>query len=334
MCEQAVSIEFCTLGMFIIDEIHPPPGAKDATPQLNVVGGAGTYSAIGARLFSPGSSAASVGWIVDEGTDFPPEIRQALLSWQTSLVLRPRNGLTTRGWNGYSGNEHRAFKYLTEKKRITADDLSPALLQSASFHLICSASRCIELVERINHLRPSELSRPRYIWEPVPDLCTSTELASIRNAFNHVDIISPNHDELGAIFDFKHGHAVDIVAVANHARDLLDFASPQSAVVVRCGKQGSYVADGTKETWLPAYHQDQAKVVDPTGGGNGFLGGLAVGLVRTNDIIEATHWASISASFCIEQVGLPALSNHGPQELWNGSSVIKRLDEYKARIPR
>lgn len=303
-----------------------------------MIGGAGTYSAVGARLLSPTSSSSStIGWIVDEGTDFPQAIRETILSWQTSLVLRPRDGLTTRGWNGYSGNEHRAFKYLTEKKRITADDLTPVLLESKSFHLICSASRCIELVASILEKRSLDLDRPYFIWEPVPDLMTPDELENIKEALHIVDIVSPNHDELGALFHFKHTDTIDCSAVELQAPTLIGNGvgpNGEGSIVVRCGKEGSFVANSQHREWIPAYHQDQAKVIDPTGGGNGFLGGLAIGLVRSKDIIEAIKWASISASFCIEQVGPPVLDDFGSHELWNGCNVFERLQEYKQRLER
>ena len=88
---------------------------------------------------------------------------------------------------------------------------------------------------------------------------------------------------------------------------------------------------------MPAYHQDSRRVVDPTGGGNGFLGGFAVGLVRNDgDIVEAARWGSVAASFCIEQVGVPALETivstaTCTDELWNGESVADRLKEYRER---
>lgn len=249
-------------------------------------------------------------------------------------MLRARDGLTTRGWNGYSGNEVRAFKYLTEKKRLTADDLTPVLRESKSFHMICSASRCIELVERILDLRPLDLERPCFIWEPVPDLCVPEELETIKEALQVIDIVSPNHDELGALFHFKHTGVVDRSAVELQATTLISngVGPGQGAIVVRCGKEGSFVANDRHRTWISAYHQDQAKVIDPTGGGNGFLGGLAVGIVRTGDIIEATKWASIAASFCIEQVGPPTLDGTGSEEKWNGSNVLERLQEYKTTV--
>lgn len=42
-------------------------------------------------------------------------------------------------------------------------------------------------------------------------------------------------------------------------------------------------------------------------------------------------WGSVSASFMIEQVGVPTLSADGEGELWNGSRIEERLEEFKVR---
>lgn len=308
------------------------------------MGGAGTFSAIGARLFSPPPQSKSVGWIIDAGTDFPEELRTIVSSWNTGALIQPRNALTTRGWNGYGENDHRAFKYLTEKKRLTANDLTPELLAAKSFHLICSATRCGELVQRLKQRRAeslgTEIPDPIIVWEPVPDLCTVEELDNTKAALKSVDVLSPNHEELGALFGFEHASRVDKEAVEKHAAELINSGigtGGKGVIVVRSGKQGCYIArSGSEDTfcWLPAYHTDQRKVVDPTGGGNGFLGGLAVGLVRTKfDVVEAARWGSVAASFTIEQVGMPQLtpSSGSASELWNGASVEERLRDFKQR---
>jgi len=96
-------------------------------------------------------------------------------------------------------------------------------------------------------------------------------------------------------------------------------------------------ADPGIDRWIPAYFQGgeegEHKVVDPTGGGNGFLGGLAVALARGKSIEEAAVWGSVAASFAIEQVGVPVLgANDCGQETWNGVVVQDRLEEFKTRI--
>ncbi|KAH8736648.1 Ribokinase-like protein [Ilyonectria robusta] len=392
-----VAIDFVTLGMFIIDDIDFIPPTP---PVKNILGGAGAYSALGARLFSPPPISSSVGWIVDQGSDFPPALSTLIDSWSTSALFR-HDGLrlTTRGWNGYEDlSEKRAFKYLTPKKRLTADDLTPTLLQSRSFHLICSPTRCRELVSDITKLRkraiPAEAyTKPIFIWEPVPDLCTPDELLNCTNTLPLVDICSPNHTELAGFMgddglDPETGE-VSTVAVERACEQLLASMPLQSfTLVVRAGDKGCYIAknggrkrqrdpisttkrrkkdyvrgglqpdtdmealfagllqdaggfvareeievDPGVERWIPAYHKGPSKVVDPTGGGNTFLGGLGVALARGEHVEEAAIWGTIAASFAIEQVGVPVLGRDmDGQETWNGQGVQARIRQFKQRL--
>ena len=100
---ESTTIEFATLGMFIIDQINfPNPGYSPSTPYVKVVddivGGAGTYGILGARLFSPPPLSKCMGWIVHTGNDFPESIVKTLKSWDTTLILRQTpDRLTTRG---------------------------------------------------------------------------------------------------------------------------------------------------------------------------------------------------------------------------------------------
>lgn len=412
------------------DEIEYPPPRP---PQKDILGGAGSYSALGARLFSPAPlDSKSVGWIVDQGSDFPPAITSLIDSWGTSALLRhDPSRLTTRGWNGYvDEQETRAFKYTTPKRRLTAADLSGTpLLHSKSFHMVCSADRCRELVGDIIALRKDEAppedaeggggyTRPIIIWEPVPDLCTPDELLKLTNCLPLVDVCSPNHSELAAFMgdsgvDPETGE-ISTAAVERACEQLLG-SMPLSSftLVIRAGEKGCYIArnggrrkpnassanskgksgdqrrrkalghrgalqpdtdmmslfagllqqqsgeggeggddeeptfsfireaddeveiDPGLDLWMPAFwtkeHGD--KVVDPTGGGNTFLGGLAVALARGKSMEEAASWGSIAASFAIEQVGVPILgSNEEDEETWNGVTVNSRLTEFYERI--
>ncbi|KAI1079217.1 Ribokinase-like protein [Whalleya microplaca] len=413
MDDTSHAIDFVTLGMFIIDDIEylpPTPPVKD------ILGGAGTYSALGARLFSPPPLSSSVGWIIDKGSDFPPALEELVSTWQTSALIRSTpERLTTRGWNGYDEHQNRAFRYLTPKKRLTAEDLTVPLLSARSFHLICSPNRCRELVLEIKARRSGlstpdggNLPKPIFIWEPVPDLCTPDELLNCTNTLPQIDIISPNHAELAGFMgdsglDPDTGE-ISTKAVERACEQLLGSMPLQSfAIVVRAGEKGCFLArnggrkrhstkaphpkstgggnshshrtakkpsallhgglrpdtdmealfagllqdpEGTiareeievdpgVERWIPAYHGDASRVVDPTGGGNTFLGGLAVALARGKSLEEAAAWGSVAASFAIEQVGVPVLGREEGgrgRETWNGVVVEERFEEFKTRL--
>ena len=199
----------------------------------------------------------------------------------------------------------------------------------------------LALRNQFEHTQPP----PIFVWEPVPDLCTPEELDNCFQALNHVDLVSPNHSELGAFFgkDTNGIDHVDYRSIESLCERWLESgigADGRGGIVVSAGKNGCLVARRGLQRWLPAYHQAPEKVVDPTGGGNGFLGGLAVGLVRggaslgLSNIEEAAVWGSISASFAIEQVGMPTLSSTEHGETWNGVRVDDRLSEFKERLDR
>jgi sugar/nucleoside kinase (ribokinase family) len=78
-------------------------------------------------------------------------------------------------------------------------------------------------------------------------------------------------------------------------------------VAVRHGARGSYVwSQEHDEAWhIPAV---AARVVDPTGAGNAYGGGLCVGWTSTRDARRAGSCGTISASIVVRQVGLPAMS--------------------------
>ncbi|PHH58619.1 hypothetical protein CDD81_5026 [Ophiocordyceps australis] len=381
------TLDFVTMGMFIIDDIEFGPRKQ---PALNVPGGAGTYAALGARLFSPPPLCWSVGCIVDVGSDCPPSLVTLIDSWAMTAVIRRDEGrLTTRGHNTYRGSDQvRSFNYATPKKRITAQDLTSSLLRSRSFHLICSPARCQDLVADITCRRKAfACSRPIFVWEPVPDLCTPDYLIACTNTLALVDVCSPNHTELAGFLgqdgiEAETGH-VCTTSVESACEHLLASMPLRSyALVIRAAEKGCYIAsngganswlrrckaqprgglhpdtnleaicsalardhegfavlkheqddaEGAISHWLPAYHEDSVDVVDPTGGGNAFLGGLTVALARGLTLQDAASWGIVAASFAIEQIGMPRLAtSHNGDEMCNDKNVLERLQDYKLR---
>lgn len=74
----------------------------------SIIGGAGSYAVVGARLVAGKKLSSSVSWIVDVGSDFPTEVLGVIKSWNTNCLIREDSGrLTTRAWNGYGPNEKR-----------------------------------------------------------------------------------------------------------------------------------------------------------------------------------------------------------------------------------
>ncbi|EEH37179.2 PfkB family carbohydrate kinase (Mak32) [Paracoccidioides lutzii Pb01] len=367
------NINFCTLGMFIIDEIEfeaPKPSVK------NIIGGAGSYAAVGARMVAGKEHSRVVSWIVDTGSDFPDEIRRIITSWDSACVLRESaERLTTRAWNGYGPNEKRDFRYLTPKLPLDHNSLSEYQVFSKSFHLVCSPARCCQIVEGIlqrrdillksKKINPSTVGqRPVFVWEPVPDLCREEELPMFYKALKHVDVVSPNDLELANMFGnttWNEEKSSDR-AIASTIIESGIGQDGNGLLVVRAGKGGSYAFSKNLSLHIPAYNG--VKVVDPTGAGNAFLGALAQGLVVsidrppirvvTSTLEKSEKWtrisdswgghgripaalicATVAASFVIEQVGVPQIScTDLGEELWNGESYTERVRLYTLQFAR
>ncbi|KIX05350.1 uncharacterized protein Z518_06222 [Rhinocladiella mackenziei CBS 650.93] len=411
------TLAFVTLGMFIIGtsaipllpgSLQTPTGGAhrlttgadkieylDGTSKdkENIVGGAGTFAALGARLAAGIQHAKLVSWIVDMGSDFPPEFRKLIETWKTSCVFRTdRTRLTTTGWNGYGPGEFRAFKYLTPKRRLDEHSLADEQVLARSFHMVCSPTRCMALVNGIMERRRMLVAkmntnqntsdeslrvRPYFIWEPVPDLCTPEEFTRLRDAARHVDVVSPNAEEFAALFTSnpKCVTREDMVATFFGAQGQ-SLAQPgylgDVALVIREGAQGctTYLGTGAdirRPLHLRAYHRDSKRVVDPTGGGNTFLGALAIGMTGTmcpspseietrlavskvpdsglsqqRRLLFALIHATVAAGYAIEQTGMPVLSststptgegedNDTDEEVWNGEGYQERFWKYVER---
>ncbi|MBL4844424.1 MAG: carbohydrate kinase family protein [Planctomycetes bacterium] len=79
------------------------------------------------------------------------------------------------------------------------------------------------------------------------------------------------------------------------------------AVVVTLGEKGSRIhARGEEPLPVPAAHVEN--VVDPTGAGDAFRGGLVKGLVSEAGWESAARLGALTAAFCVEQQGTSAYS--------------------------
>ena len=199
-------------------------------------------------------------------------------------------------------------------------------------------------------------ARPLFIWEPVPGICTPEHIHSFRQAIRQVDVVSPNSEELAGFF------AGQCKSLEDMASEVIKWGigpSIRGSLVVRQGKDGCSAFSKRHRIHLAAYYtpdaESQSKVVDPTGGGNAFLGALAMALsdILCPNIGEANRllgldkdptseslpgltlplvYATVAASFVIEQPGMPICHVQGDaKETWNGEWFGSRLEAYLSR---
>ncbi|KAI0699403.1 Ribokinase-like protein [Cytidiella melzeri] len=328
--------QLVTLGMFIIDEFTylNEDGSPTERASSSQIGGGGTYATIGARIWLPSSK---LGMIVDRGHDFPEDIERKLDSYGREMWFYrddPSRG-TTRALNEYRG-EFRGFQYLTPRVRITPKDLANTPYERpATLHFICSPARAATILSEV---RAVEGWSPITIYEPIPDRCVPAELPALIKILPEVSILSPNADEALSLLSIAGPPTKSRVEQA--CRQFLDlYVGPHGtgAVIIRSGHLGAYVATRNQPgRWIPAFWGPESaeKVVDVTGAGNAFLGGLSAGmLLAKDDVFEAALYATVSASFTIEQDSLPNLTRHPDgKETWNNDVPQDRLQKLRSRL--
>lgn len=81
------------------DAIYPEAGP----PLKDILGGAGTYATVGARLFCQGHASVTVGFVVHAGDELPLKLRDEIASWKSGThIIETPNRMTTRGKNVYA----------------------------------------------------------------------------------------------------------------------------------------------------------------------------------------------------------------------------------------
>jgi ribokinase len=300
--------EFIAYSGLIIDDIVLPDGRT----HFNTLGGSATHAITGMRVWTD-----RLGYFAAVGDDFDPAHRALLEKLGVDLrgLLRRPGFATPRAWQLFEPDERRIEVFRTNiddfyRMETTVDEMPADYLAARGFHLCHGAlPQMIAVATRLRDINPKAC----IVWEPTP-LQVSIPAEQVRAALAQVDFISPDLSEAQELT----GRDTEDDAVAT----LLDWGA--RLVALRLGARGSRVdtADGGS-FHVPAV---PANVVDTTGGGDAYCGGFLVALADGLDAAEAAARAAVSASFAIEQFGVPDFTDETRQE------AERRLAWAKARV--
>lgn len=229
---------------------------------------------------------------------------------------------------------------------MPSDLASSPLLGSTAFHLLASPDLAKKQIQKLLSLRESNSidARPLLVWEPLPGSCKADLRDDHFAVAKLVDIFSPNHLELQALFKDSgksdSQKLLDRRSVEEYAERLLDCGiglNGRWAVIIRAGGDGCLISSNSlpeRHRWLPAFYDNHSVVVDATGAGNTFLGALAFAISACgHDLVKASALASVAASFSLQQIGLPSLCAEGEnRDNWNGDTFARRCEIYRAKI--
>lgn len=293
-------------GTIGIDSVYTPHGHAE-----KVLGGSCTYFAAAASFHGPVRLVAAV------GGDFGDQYRSVFKTFPgidlAGLETRPAS--KTFAWGGkYHANMDSRETLFTELGvLLEAPPKVPASFADSAFVFLANTHPAVQA----DLLK--QFPKKRLAVADTMDLWINTARADLCNLMRAVDGLVLNYDEA----ELFTGKKNPITA----ARQMVsEFGGKNGAlrfVIVKKGEHGSLLIHGDKVAALPAYPAE--KVVDPTGAGDSFAGGMMGSIAAASagradagsyEVIQRglVH-GTVMASFNIESFTLSRLTTLTKQEL-------------------
>lgn len=291
------------LGNLIVDDLV----YDDGSTRMHQAGGAVVHFALGAAMWD-----VPVGIVSIAGSDYPSGILDRLVDRGVNLDgVRRHDGPGIRMWLLYEGWRRRVLHRLSSPPHET---MSPSV---GDIPMAWSPAAV--------HLCPMPLHRQRTLLE---HLHTDT------SALLSVDPFALIHQETWAecVEAFAHADALlagedEILLPGDVDHRLRWFESGIPLVFFKRGPAGGTVYDASRRRVL-SWKGRCERVVEPTGAGDAFAGGLLAGLCRDDPIERALEKAVVSASFSLESLDVEAMLGVSPDrardrlDQWFGSEIV------------
>lgn len=259
----------------------------DEQQQTDILGGSATFFAVAASLFAP---VRLVGVV---GSDYPEA------GWR---LFRDRNvdvsdvqqvaGRTFRWGGRYSSDFSTRETLFTElgvfesfQPRINPNNRQSGIVYLGNIQPSLQLAVCREMAGA-----PTVISDTMNLWiDRYPQ--------QLQEVLAKTDIFLINDEEAAQLTGYND--------LDSAARDLL--AAGPKTVIIKRGREGALLAAGDSRRHVPIF--PDVAVVDPTGAGDSFAGGLVGHLARHGlaELDRAVIVAAATASFTVEGFGLDGL---------------------------
>lgn len=293
------------VGSVALDSVITPTQTRD-----NVLGGSAVYFSYAASFFTSVRLAGVV------GEDWPVEHTKLLQARgiDTTGLQIVRGGKTFR-WRG---------KYLANMNDRETLDIQLNVMDQFDPVLPEKYRRCkfLFLANGSTKLQMKVLDQcpgPSLVVADTMDLWIRTEPNELRELLNRIDGLVLNDSEAKLLT------GVDNLVQAGH---LVRQMGP-SFVVIKKGEHGAMFFSEHETYVLPAYPTPE--VVDPTGAGDSFAGGMMGYLAKQDNfdpktLKEAMAFGILVASFTVEDFSLDRL------KIISREDLDKRMAEYKRML--
>jgi len=293
------------VGSIGLDDVETP-----RTKRTNLLGGSAVYFAIAARFFTPVQMVGVV------GEDFPAEHRQLLADRDIDLEgLEVAKGKTFR-WSG------KYLENMVDRETLRTDlnvfgEFDPKLppaYRTADYLFLANGHTSLQL--KVLDLMEQ---RPKFVVADTMNLWISTTRSELDILLGRIDALVLNDSEARMLTEehelLRAGRAIQKMG--------------PSIVVIKKGEHGALLLSHDDCFILPAYPLDE--VIDPTGAGDSFAGGIMGWVASSNDITpvglrRALLYGTVAASFTCQGFSLDGLLNIDRKD------VDKRCREFREML--
>jgi sugar/nucleoside kinase (ribokinase family) len=294
------------VGSTALDSIKTP---KAENPRL--LGGSASHAAVAASFFSPVKLVGVV------GNDFPGKYLQLYRRHKIDLEgLQMLPGKTFH-WSGeYEANMNHRRTLLTELGVF--ETFTPALPEShrdSPFVLLAN------IAPGLQHHVLNLMRRPKFVVADTMDLWLNIALKDLLKLLRRID---------GFVLNDSEAHQLTKEDNAFAALKKIHRLGPRY-VIIKKGSHGSILSGPRGLFICPAY--PLSKVVDPTGAGDSFVGGMMGYLATASGSIDANLrralvCGSVVASFCCEGFGLTQTDRIKRRQIDARVRELEKLTEF------
>ncbi|MBU4459465.1 MAG: bifunctional hydroxymethylpyrimidine kinase/phosphomethylpyrimidine kinase [Verrucomicrobia bacterium] len=296
--------QLVVVGSIGLDTIRTPAEHRE-----DVLGGSLTYACAAASRF------VRTGMVGVVGTDFPESGRKLFRKLGIDARgLQTSVGRTFR-WSGvYARNMNNRKTLKTELNVFESfQPRLPPAYRRAPFVFLANIAPALQL-----HVLDQMTRRPEFVMADTMDLWIRIANADLRKLVARVDLLTVNESEAHHFT----GHR-NLIRAARALREM----GPKH-VLVKCGEHGSLLFFGDEILIMPAYPLEE--VVDPTGAGDSFAGGLmghlaAGGRVTSSAIARSMLYGSVVASFNVEAFSLEKLGGLSIEAIEARATRFRRM---------
>ncbi|MDA1007913.1 MAG: PfkB family carbohydrate kinase [Planctomycetota bacterium] len=293
-------------GTIGIDTVFTPTDRRE-----RVLGGSAAYFAAAASFFTPVRVVAAV------GGDWPKQHRDVLESFSGVCLagLEERTSSRTFAWGGRYLEDVNCRETLFTEVGVVAENppVVPAVYANSQFVFLGNTHPSVQ------HQFLSNFKERKLIVADTMNLWIETARPELEALIRDVDGLVLNDSEAAMLSGAKNA-----VTAANRILEM----GPRF-IIVKKGEHGAVLVSREGFAAVPAWPADEKHVVDPTGAGDSFAGGLmghiaTTGKTDIQTLRRAMQWGTVVASFTIERFGLEKL-----QEITR-ETLDLRMAEFRA----